>query len=525
MVYQKNINSKSSTESSIYRMFVLAAIFICCLLWGGTMARAADYTIFGQVFKVGSEQAADDVIALADLDREKCPFVKIMIYNRATSELLGEGYAGINGEYTIQFTNPAVGPDVECRVYKVMDDGSELYEEARPQANWIDAIATFNQKALLVISDEISDYDDEEFSGHPGVGMVFTRVGEVPTQYIPQAAASPIQGMADVPGGAPAYVPAFQQSPFGSRLKIFGDFGRPSVVCPYNTYEDIDWYRITIENTATTQTFTWKELLSKLKTVIVYSWPLSITNDTEKIGPFDGEDAVTPAITHDGLYKVTRNNTADVFYAFPDLRVWWNTSGLNGLYKLSVEYFKEVPGGTPTNPRVFKLDNTTCFSGAPPATLANNYAVEELYVLVNNGSLDVDFLNIYLKTGGGTYYGGATPVDFNDPANKCSIIDLDGQYGIEIVFKARHNGLYMKNWGLSATPNQGPGVTFGSDTFTAHPAANGQWEGTASTTLYKAYGEWDTCAYIFDLTGWSRVQDGYHYIQKSHPRRTYYVQQ
>jgi hypothetical protein len=517
MVYQSQINTRRKTKKPA----ILAVVF-CCLLLCVSQAWAASHTVFGQVFKVSSKEAADESIAVSSFQTEKFPFVHIKIYNRGTGAFLAEGDAGINGQYSITFTASGAAPNVDMRVYKNSGGGYEKLQEARPELNWVNSLPGFSLKKLLVISDDIIDYKDESFSGYPGVGLVFTRTGEVPTQYIAQSiAAGNNRGLADVPGTAPSYVPRFEKAPFGRTLKIFGDFGSPSAVCPYS---EVDWYRVTITNLGTTTSFTLKDYLSKLKTVIVYSYPLTITNHSEKIGPFDGEDAINPAVTHDGLYKVTKSTT-DTFYAFPDLRILWNTGGLSGLFEISIQYYKEVPGGTATKPRVYQLNPTTCFDGVPPATLTTNYAINKMLLRINNQPLDVDFVDIFLKNGGYYTGGGSTPVDFNDPANKCSILDLNNQYGIEIHFKAQHTGQYMKNWSLSAVSNNGATVSFGSDTFAPHiTAANPTWNGTASTTLFKAFANWDTCAYIFDLIGWSRVQNGYHYVQRVHKRRTYYVQ-
>jgi hypothetical protein len=156
--------------------------------------------------------------------------------------------------------------------------------------------------------------------------------------------------------------------------------------------------------------------------------------------------------------------------------------------------------------------------------------IGKLLVRVNNKPLDVTFDGIYLKDGGNYYEESGSKFDFNT-TGLCSIMNLNqppGKYGIEIDFTANHTGNYMKNYSLSAVSNDSAvNVSFDSQVYTGHVSvADPRWEGTPATgdTKFKAFGNFTkACAYIIDLVAWSRVQNGYNYIQKVHKRRAYYI--
>ncbi|MCP5049721.1 MAG: hypothetical protein GY940_21300 [bacterium] len=516
-------------QKTVRKLRTLAMVILCCLLFGVSDLVAANYTVFGQAFRVTSEElaekqkAADDAGIPLDvnlLETEGFPFVHIRIYNKTTGNLLAEGDAGINGQYNIPFTfpSPPPGPDIECRVYKSADGEQLLQAEVKAGVNTVNAIGAFNQKKLLVVNDDIFDYVDAPLGSSQGVGLVFSRVGKVVVQYIDQNNTNN-GGMADVPAAAPAYIPRFKRAPFGGGLLIFGDFGDPKVLCPGTR---IDWYTVTVKNLDTTTSIPLKDTLAKVKTTVNATFPLTITNSTEKLGPFTGEHFTTTGDV-EGLYKVNRN-AAGVFYSYPDLRMYWNSANQNGLYEITVKYFEEVPGGTPTKPRVMPLTGAACFDPVAPGT-----PIGKLLVRVNNQPLDVTFDGIFLKNGG-YYMVGSSKFDFNT-TGLCSIMNLKQlpyQYGIEIDFTANHTGNYMKNYSLSAVSNdQTVNVSFDSQNYTTHvSAADPRWEGTTSTgdTKFKAFGNFPkACAYIIDLTAWSRVQNGYNYIQRIHRRRAYYI--
>lgn len=535
---QKYLNVKK-----VKLAIIMAAVLFCCLFSGTGYVFAVDYTVYGQVFYVSSKDAADTTIPDASLTGTKLPYVHVAVYNRANGALLGEGDAGKNGQYNIVFTGTAA-LNIECRVSRVVDGASSLFQEARAGINSFNSISAYCQKKLIVISDSPYEYNDKGFCTTPGVGIVFTRVGLVEIPYITQTPTSPTAGLADfvsVTGGvaraAEVGVPAFEKAPFGGKLLIYGDFGIPSGIGCTGTR--IDWYQVKISKynaagTAITQTINFLDPLSKIKTVVQTAPTLKVTNTTEKLGPFTGVDNVVPTTEYAGVYKVNRNTVIganSTFYSFPDLRINWNT-GNEGLYEISLEYFQEIPGGTPDRPRLKKLE-TGCFVTTPPPGVEPG-AVHKLVLKVNNQPLIVRFDHIYLKNnitnlyyqGGGTPDGAvATAYDFNG-VGLCTIMDLLSTYKVEVHFTARHEGGYMRDYSLGATSNDGSSVSFESAIFNVPPYnASITWYGTpaAGKSAVNAVNFPRDCGYIFSLYGISRVQNGLYYIQEANPLRTYYV--
>ncbi len=418
-----------------------------------------------------------------------------------------------------------------------------MFQEARTGINSFNSISAYCQKKLIVTGGTLFDYSDKGFCTTPGVGIVFTRVGLVEIPYITQSPTSSTAGLADfvsVPGGTARAVElgveAFEKAPFGGKLLIYGDFGIPSGMGCTGTR--IDWYQVKISKynssgTTITETINFFDPLSKIKTVVQTAPTLKVNNTTEKMGPFTGVDNITLA-EYTGIYKVNRNTVVgatSTFYSFPDLRINWNT-GNDGLYEISLEYFQEIPGGTADRPRLKKLESG-CFVTTPPPGVEPG-AVHKLVLKVNNQPLIVQFDHIYLKNNSSSLYfqGDGTPdgpigtaLDFNNEG-LCSIMNLLSTYKVEVHFTAHHVGGYMRDYSLSATSNDGSGVSFESALFSNPPYnASITWYGTPATgkAVVNSTNFPRDCGYIFSLYGRSRVQDGVHFIQWANPLRTYYV--
>jgi hypothetical protein len=203
--------------------------------------------------------------------------------------------------------------------------------------------------------------------------------------------------------------------------------------------------------------------------------------------------------------------------------MYWNTSGQNGLFEIAVKYYRKT-GGSPTAPIVQEMTTPACFDPVAAGT-----PIGKLIVRINNQPLDVKYRGIWLKEGSDYYMVDGVKYDFNDEGI-CSIMNLKQpprQYGIEIDYTAHHPGEYMWKYSLTAAANDPsiPGVTFINEVYPPTPPSI-LWEGTpaAGDTKFKDYFNWpNACAYIFDLHGWTRVQDGYNYIQHVHKRKAYYV--
>jgi len=552
-------------ENSIITCRKTAGLICLLLLLMPFAVNAVDYYVFGQVFRIDSVSAADTSIANNALVGAALPFAHVKLFNSTTGAYLAQADAGMNGQFTIKFTQPAAppGPNIECRVYKVLDGSVDLIPAARVGINHYASIAQYQGVALKVISDESVEYGDAGFRFYPGIGIVFTRVGMVEIPYLAQnatLAVRPVSGLADftrpVPVGvtngvaraAELGITAFKQAPFGGRLLIYGDFGLPGGI---GTGKSIDYYQVKIKKineVAAGITYDSEIIcmdpLSKVKTEVV-TWPIvKVKASTEKLGPFAGvyDDLATLPVESnaiDGLYKINRNvagTISSTFYSFPDLRINWVSSNFNGLYEFSLRYFTRV-GGSDSNPQLQELP-ASCFAGAVPIGDANYVALHKLNLRTNNQALDVRFNSIYLKNKTtGRYFKGTgipdvatagTAFNFNTEG-LCDIINLAGQYNMEIDFTARHAGNYMRNYNLRAVSNDNSvTVNFDSDVFTNYTTdapPNPFWSGTTASGWLKTNTNnfTQSCAYIIYLDGVSRVQDGIHYIQYSYPRRAYYI--
>jgi hypothetical protein len=271
-------------------------LVLACLLGSApTTAFAVDQFVFGQVFQVSSAAAADTSIPDSGLGGKPLPYVHVAVHNRNTGVLLGQGDAAGNGQFTVVFPRPA-GPslDIECRVSKVVDGGSQPLPAARPGFNSFSGISQFHGTALRVTSDELVDYAPPLHGGHPGVGLLFTRVGKVEIPFISQdttLAVRPMAGLAhvdpvttaDIQHVADVGIPLFKRAPFSGQLLIFGDFGLPGGAC---AGQHIDYYQVKIRKIVEgsnplsyeSPDLLLQDPLSKIRTQVITSPSVSVNN-------------------------------------------------------------------------------------------------------------------------------------------------------------------------------------------------------------------------------------------------------
>ena len=526
------------------------ALFCGLLLGASGTASAVDYFVFGQVFQISTQDAEDEAILDSALTGRSFPYPQVQVFDAGTGTLLGQADAGQNGEFTVTFDlPPGSSPDVECRVYLVIDGGARLIPAARAGINTFPGVGQFTAVGLRVASDELIEYGALGFVSTPGVGLVFTRVGKVEIPFISQNTAPgslALAGLADF-GSDPARaaelgLPVFRQAPFASLLQVFGDFGLPGFAC---AGDQIDWYRVTVEKLPepgdpSTYTFLWQDPMSKIATTVTTLPTLTVTHATRKIGPFDGfvdDPATVPVDEGDplgGLYWVNRNQVGgvtNVFFSFPDLRLNWVSNAQNGLLRLSVIHYRQV-GTAPTGEPILEELPSSCFA---PALAPHR----QLHVRVDNHALVASFDHIYLRDTQGTaspaddtfFAGSGNPdsattagaFDFNGEG-LCEIVDLASTYQVEVHYTVEHQGGYLLNYQLNARSNDGASnVLFAQDAFNAAVTpADPIWAGPGSTLARQA--GFARCGYDFDLTAVSRLHDGYNFVQSANPERVYYVE-
>nr|HRC86690.1 hypothetical protein [Thermoanaerobaculia bacterium] len=337
----------SRTLPRLFKGRLLAFLLVVAAFVPAAPASAATARFFGQVFQVDPAQAEDSNISAGDLSGSPLAFVRIQLYNRADGALLATGDAGINGQFTLRFTPPTgPAPNVEARVFRVVDGGSTLLPAARAGINFFDHLGLFTPAALKVAGEDRSTVGESGLSSIPGIGLLFTRVGKVEIPFIAQntaLASRPVAGLADLnadPVRAAELGISFEKAPFAGLLQVFGDFGTPSASCNCPPgppcVPSIDYYRATLRkiNEAAPGLVYDSEMpfldpLHKIRTQVTTLPTLSLVNSTVSIGPLDGglDDPATPALEEapiSGLYWVNRNEVGGVtstFYSYPDLRL------------------------------------------------------------------------------------------------------------------------------------------------------------------------------------------------------------
>lgn len=551
------------------------ALLGCLLLGLASAASATDYFVFGKVVRISSEKVADAGITDGDLTGDDWPFTHVQAYDQGSGALLGESDAGQNGQFTVTFSLPAAAPAprVEVRAYEVVDGDSRLLPAAREGINLFPqgtgGISTAQLAFVKMESDDLLEYGPGGFRPYPGVGLVFTRVGnveipEISQTPVPANPAGGLFGLADIADAARASelgVPQFRRAPFAGRLMVFGDFGLPGgIACPGT---QVDWYQVNIEpvdhaGASVGPSFPLQDPISKRRTQITVLPSLHVQVTTENIGPREGfldgdpSPGVSAGTPQSNLYWVNRNETGAVtntIYSFPDLRVNWVSSLHNGWYKLSLTYFQEV-GREDGKPILHPLPMASCFTNGVPSGDVDDVALHQLFLRVDNHPLATRFDGIFLRRrSNGLYFAGTgsadvaakeDAVDFNQ-GGLCEIMELTGAFDVEVDFTARHEGGFLRGYGLAATSNdQTTTVFFAGDDFNGHTtAANPIWHGTPaggvsvfsvpdpppdgplqpSGTLFD-----HRCVYTFGLSAASRLQNGLDWVQEQTLQRSYYVE-
>jgi len=556
------INSRNVRIETLTMKLLWIPVFLSLIFITSAPTFADPYFVYGQVFQLSQVDADDEAIDDADLLGDARAYVTVKAFDSDSNTFLGQAIADQDGIFTVQYDKPAGSiSNIHFRVYQeVTDPGTdEELLPARENINKFESVRQFFGAGLRVISDELVSYGADGLTTYPGVGIVFTRVGKVEIPFIEQDITEPLVGLADFSSDTPdpmsglyryqeLHVKPFKHAPFARGLLIFGEFGLPGGAC---TGDEINYYRVKMrkynETTSSWETPQyWSQSMRKMQTLVTTVPTISVNSSLVPVGPFDGTDFSTSA-TVEELYWVNRNvlgGATNTFYSFPDLRINWRTRNLSdGIYEISMEYYKYISGSADA-PVVEKLNDAPggCFAGPVPPTGAEG--LHRLIVRINNQPINVKLDHIYLKdnSSGGGYLPKSGSSDVSDPADAldfnaeglCAIMELENKYDVEVHFTAHHPGNYMRYYNLRAKPNACPRVTFVSEVY---PEANiaspvfpsgatpPDWQGTALTgtvaTAPKA--SFGKCGYIFTLSGSSRLQNGYNYVQWRHPQRAYYV--
>ena len=117
------------------------SVFLVLFFFAVTPVFAAPYFVFGQIFQVTPDTAADETIADEDLIGDARGYVTVKLFDSDTNVFLGQAIADQDGIFTVQYDQPTGStPDVYFRVYQeVADPGTD---QGRP-ASKLHIRATF----------------------------------------------------------------------------------------------------------------------------------------------------------------------------------------------------------------------------------------------------------------------------------------------------------------------------------------------------------------------------------------------
>jgi hypothetical protein len=310
-------------------------------------------------------------------------------------------------------------------------------------------------------------------SGHPGNGFIFTSVGKIPVTEIVQDSLNPSYGLAvvSVTAANDFSIPQYKDSPFGGSLWIRGLFG---------STDPVDYYQVFATPEGSTESIPIDDPLSKVRYTIHPDG--TVTHTTEHLGP-----QTIGGVPN--LYELNKEG----YWSHEDLRIIWNTTGLNGRYHLTYQAYMLT--GT----------DTVAAAVLPPNTL------DHLAVYVDNTPLSLSINDI--KYADGTSIAECESIIF--PHNGSS----------ELIFNitAHHPTGFLHNYVLDcAWGHNHYGGRFAYDQYEGvHDVPPPYWSGVIDLELpplppVDSLGDpvpWENCAYGFQLYALLRTTDGYNYLR------------
>ncbi len=310
-------------------------------------------------------------------------------------------------------------------------------------------------------------------SGHAGSGFIFTSIGKVPVTEIDQNTASLSYGLINVSTTTAAdyHIPQYVDSPLGGELWIRGLFG-------YN--DDVDYYQIYITPEGGTESVPLDSGLSKLYFTINLDGTVNTT--TVQMGP-----QTIGGVSH--LYQLNTEG----YWSEEDLRIVWNTTGLNGRYRLDYAAYQL------TGP------DTVVPVALPPNEL------DHLVIYLDNTPMQLSINNVM----------------YSDHTNiiECEEIRFPHNGDSSLIFNitAFHPTGFMNYYSLNcAWGHDHYGGSFTYDQYVgSHDSPPPSWTGVQNFELsarqpVDGVGNvipWEDCAYAFHLSGGTRATNGSWYLQ------------
>jgi len=298
-------------------------------------------------------------------------------------------------------------------------------------------------------------------------GFLFTSVGNIPTAYIGS------DGLANVNlvDATALQIPAWKKAPFAAKPWIYGVFG--SGISPVSYVIEHK-----LASDPATAYAALDHPLSKVRYRITSG---GITTSRELIGP-----NLIGGVPH---YDVT-NNGGNTYWAHENLRLVLNSRRLvDGVYDFRVRAY-------------------IIFLGIRiPLTLSN---ADILTLNINNQRPEAEIISI-AKNG-------------RPPVGECAILGLASPTeNLRFRINASHPDGFLDDYTLTATVGRNRVAgTIASDSYVAPNDATVSWIGVPDSTFSSSAAmaanrldEWESCAYQFRLTAWSRATNGYGRVYRS----------
>ena len=327
---------------------------------------------------------------------------------------------------------------------------------------------------------------------HTGAGFIITNIGDLPTTEIGRDANEPNVGLANVDPDAAALfgVPQYKDSPFGSTLRVRGQFG---------LYDDVHFYQMMLakwddgnEPAPEDYVVLGEELggqpLGKVRWYVDANgfWK----HEYVRMGPdpIDGKDY---------LYKLNSPLDGSI-WSNPDLRIRWNTRVCeNGKYTLTYKAYRWA-------------DPFTLVEVSLPPTDGWDHII----LLIDNNPVEAIIHDVrYDPNEGNPNYDPCT----DGLIEECAIIGLtNNQENLRFTITASHPTGYLRRFLLDtvAGKNENRG-TIADESYS--PTTPPYWDGVHSEEFNTkdappSLMEWKRCAYQFRLRTWGRANDGDQYI-------------
>ena len=370
-----------------------------------------------------------------------------------------------------------------------LSEGSPCIDTGHPAVQYEDIDGSRNDMGAY--GGQFGEVSDP--SVYTGSGFIITNIGDLPTTEIGQDANEPNVGLANVDPNAAALfgVPQYKDSPFGSTLRVRGQFG---------LYDDVVCYQMMLakwvdgnepapEDYVVLNDEKGAQQLGKVRWYVdANGW----NHEYVRMGPktIDGRD-----------YLYLLNSPLDgSIWSNPDLRIRWNTRMCeNGLYTLTYKAYRWAD----------PCETTLAEVALPPTD-----GWDHLILLIDNNPVDANIHDVrYDPNEGNPNYDPCT----DGLIEECAIIGLThDEENLRFTITASHPTGYLRRFLLDtvAGKNEYRGK-IADESYT--PTTPPYWDGVHSMEFNTkdappSLMEWKRCAYQFRLRAWGRANDGDDYI-------------